>query len=318
MSEYAHLAKQSFTELFNEVSARIQILEEKEQRWVEIEKQMQANIDAADKKIVLDIGGKRFATSKSTLLSHKGSFFESMLAYSDWKPDENGAYFIDRNPKLFPIILDFLRMGKISLKGYAYDTVLEDLQTEFNFYQIALPEETLPTTLFAESKLLSLDQKRILTKWLGNNATTSLLYSATRDGFGASSFHSKCDNKGPTVTLVSTPGCLFGGYTSIHWDNTGTYKSSADSFLFTLSNPHKIPPTKYHTQSGANVYCHSLYGPTFGTGHDLHICNNSNTSNSSYTNFPSTYIDTTGHGQSTFAGSYHFQTNDIEVYQVIE
>ena len=29
------------------------------------------------------------------------------------------------------------------------------------------------------------------------------------------------------------------------------------------------------------IYCHPSFGPTFGGGHDISICNNSNTSNSS-------------------------------------
>ena len=31
-----------------------------------------------------------------------------------------------------------------------------------------------------------------------------LMFRASRDGFAASAFHSKCDNKGPTVTVVKS------------------------------------------------------------------------------------------------------------------
>lgn len=65
-------------------------------------------------------------------------------------------YFIDRNPELFPIILDYLRTGKVTisfllgvinsfqvnLKKYTYD-VFDDLQTELEFYKIAIPEEII-------------------------------------------------------------------------------------------------------------------------------------------------------------------------------
>lgn len=37
-------------------------------------------------------GGKRFAASKSTLLSQKGSFFDAMLSSGNWKPGDDGAY----------------------------------------------------------------------------------------------------------------------------------------------------------------------------------------------------------------------------------
>jgi len=37
------------------------------------------------------------------------------------------------------------------------------------------------------------------------------------------------------------------------------------------------------------TYQSSGYGPTYGGGHDLYICNNCNTSNSSYSNFGHTF-----------------------------
>ena len=38
-----------------------------------------------------------------------------------------------------------------------------------------------------------------------------------QDGFGAESFHSKCDNKGPTVTIVKSGSFIFGGFTEAQW-----------------------------------------------------------------------------------------------------
>jgi len=38
------------------------------------------------------------------------------------------------------------------------------------------------------------------------------------DGWAASTFHSRCDNKGPTVTIIRVGGkYIFGGYTSLSW-----------------------------------------------------------------------------------------------------
>jgi hypothetical protein len=56
--------------------------------------------------------------------------------------------------------------------------------------------------------------------------------------------------------------------------------------------------------------------PTFGGGHDLHIANNPNSNSGSYTNFPSSYQDVKGYGQSTFAGAYNFQVDEIEIYAI--
>jgi TLD len=154
-------------------------------------------------------------------------------------------------------------------------------------------------------------------EWLGKEHTTELLYSATRDGFSASAFHTKCDNKGPTVVVIkSANGNLFGGYAAASWDQSGNYKNAPGSFLFVLSNA-SLTPTKYNCQeTGNDMYCNAGYGPTFGGGHDLRIATNSNGAANSYSGFPNSYIDSTGLGNATFAGARAFMTSDIEVFQV--
>jgi len=78
--------------------------------------------------------------------------------------------------------------------------------------------------------------------------------------------------------------------------------------------------------SGTNlnsIYCSSGYGPTFGSGHDLHICNASNTSSGSYSNFgysfPVTELPGYQYGSNNvkniLGGGYNFLTTEIEVYE---
>ena len=46
----------------------------------------------------------------------------------------------------------------------------------------------------------------------------NLLYRGSVDGFAASDFHRKCDNKGPTLTVVETiKNKKFGGYAALDW-----------------------------------------------------------------------------------------------------
>jgi hypothetical protein len=53
----------------------------------------------------------------------------------------------------------------------------------------------------------------------------NLLYRGSRDGFAAASFHSKCDHKSNTLTLIeTTKGFSFGGFTPIPWDSNSGYK----------------------------------------------------------------------------------------------
>ena len=43
-------------------------------------------------------------------------------------------------------------------------------------------------------------------------------WRASVDGWAASTFHSGCDNKGPTVTIIRVGGkYIFGGYTNVSW-----------------------------------------------------------------------------------------------------
>jgi hypothetical protein len=51
------------------------------------------------------------------------------------EPDEDGEYFIDRNPKYFEIILDFLRKGNVILHGMS-QSELEELVEELHFYRL--------------------------------------------------------------------------------------------------------------------------------------------------------------------------------------
>ncbi len=63
--------------------------------------------------------------------------------------------------------------------------------------------------------------KQILDKWFASKySQLHLIYKATKDGFSARAFHTQCDEKGPTVTLIQVPrGYLFGGYTQISWSS---------------------------------------------------------------------------------------------------
>ena len=44
-------------------------------------------------------------------------------------------------------------------------------------------------------------------------------WRAKTDGWAASTFHSNCDGKGPTVTLIKVGSYIFGGYTDVSWSS---------------------------------------------------------------------------------------------------
>ncbi|GFR62246.1 BTB/POZ domain-containing protein KCTD3 [Elysia marginata] len=82
----------------------------------------------------LNVGGTRFSTSRQTLTWNPNTFFTSLLnGRISSNKDENGAIFIDRDPKIFSVILNFLRTKEIQLRNVD----LSALRHEAEFYGIS-------------------------------------------------------------------------------------------------------------------------------------------------------------------------------------
>jgi len=152
------------------------------------------------------------------------------------------------------------------------------------------------------------------------NQKWKLIYKATRDGFGAADFHSKCDSyQNSLVIFKSTNGNVFGGYTKQSWSGYDQWKSDQNSFLFSFINQHDKKIVMKFTKDSQAINADSKYGPIFGMGIDLLICNNSNTRNESFSNLgynykhPS-YAYDSKEAKSFLAGSHKFCTTEIEVY----
>ena len=141
----------------------------------------------------------------------------------DTKPSDDGSYFIDRDGTHFRYILNYLRTGKLIVPKD--EMIREELLAEAEFYQVEGIVKALTARPVQDSVILSSEQCRTLTDWLEETgaitditmASDNLLYRASRDGWGASNFHSCCDNKGPTVTVVKSGNYIFGGYTEHEW-----------------------------------------------------------------------------------------------------
>ena len=295
-------------------------------------------------KILLDIGGEKFATTIETLTREKDSFFTKLFSKEyeeeiERDPNDN-SIFIDRDGKLFYHILTYLRTDKLPNDIMTNELLRQLLITEGEYYclqnllyRLTEPErkrqkekeeeeERFRTDNgFSNGTLLQSEQKIQLNEFYGNtNQRWELIYKASRDGFAASTFHKRCNNKGPTMTIIqSNNNYLFGGYTSIPWTSDGPAKTDTTAFLFTLTNPHNIPPTKYAIKSDKTahaVYHASDHGPTFGAGRDIYLANSSNANNTSSTTFPNSYNDTTGKASATFTGAKNFTASDIEVFKL--
>ena len=87
------------------------------------------------------------------------------------------------------------------------------------FSRLLLPEKTD----FQSSEILSRNKDLLetLLAYLKDVETNGkhwkMCFNAKDHSYRATSFHSLCDNKGPTVTLVEVGVYVFGGYTDQAW-----------------------------------------------------------------------------------------------------
>ena len=65
--------------LVAKVDARLEELRQREEKWKKIDTLLVENYKKIKTKVVLDVGGKRFATFKDTLLSHHDTYFTALL-----------------------------------------------------------------------------------------------------------------------------------------------------------------------------------------------------------------------------------------------
>jgi hypothetical protein len=163
----------------------------------------------------------------------------------------------------------------------------------------------------------------------------ALLWRGSRDGFSAAAFHARCDGHGNTLTVIQdTNGNIFGAFSPLPWESECKTKQdrTLSSFLFTVRNPHGVPPMKFPLmpdKSRYAIFCYAGYGPSFGFPDmtDLRVCDHCDRpakiqgGNSYCGSFGLTYENSTGIGQSKgtnefFAGAPFFTVKEIEVFEI--
>lgn len=231
-------------------------------------------------KIKLNVGGKIYKTTLDTLRKDPDSMLNAMFSGKfELKADEeDGAYFIDRDGKLFRYILNYLRDGDLL---YPEDqTAKEQLLKEAKFYQVQGIINHLEEALsfgIPSSIIKDKNHESYLLSWLSPGTTISLLYRASVDGETPADFHRCCDEKGPTLVVIKSGEYICGGYSSKSWTSASPIKAIEDSesFLFTLANPSGSEPVKINPKADAHggIRCDSRKGPSFGTSqfYDLEV-----------------------------------------------
>lgn len=90
-------------------------------------------------KIKLNIGGSIFCASRATLTSGD-NYFSRLLEGGLKGSFRDGAYFVDRSPKVFQFVLDLMRgCDNFNLT----DAQLSALRTACDYYQVPIPEKLI-------------------------------------------------------------------------------------------------------------------------------------------------------------------------------
>ncbi|KAK1732631.1 hypothetical protein QTG54_016692 [Skeletonema marinoi] len=240
------------------------------------------NIDVSDDDFLeINAGGKVIAVKRATLTQLQGSRLEAMFS-GRWDKkldrDSSGRLFLDVNSDCFQAIVDYMNELAISSEDDPPmpPTVDDELQHILS-HQMNLFGLTVDVDPQIDSNIITQhSDTMILHNWLeedGSGGELELLYRSSRDGLTSANFHSKCDNKGPTVVIIETvEGGVIGGYANTAWKSNGANVSANKAFLFALSGFGLLSPCKMKLKNASDQYAifNHPYGPMFGNGHGRH------------------------------------------------
>ena len=248
--------------------------------------------------------------------------------------DDRNALFIDRNPKNFNQILDFLRMvkdGKEQKVNLPFNAkFLEELYNEADYFKLHAFKCLINP--FYESKILTFGKsmKLIETCSFKLDQKWRLVYTGSIHGFNSDAFYSRCDGLSKCLVLVKTDAdYIFGGYTEECWERCNNIvKTDPSSFLISFATDDVQCMKIINKRTGNDLFCNSNSGPIFGFNqrnnqHDLFIANNANLNEKSYCKVAYSYfVPYTANKKSFFetqflAGSYYFKLYEIEIFSKI-
>ena len=158
---------------------------------------------------------------------------------------------------------DARRLQQDAAKGFSRDLCaskycddLWDLDARIDeaerlFAEAQLAKNEPPPPYWSVSRHLNLTKEHVdaVEQWVGRPLRPEkVLYLASAHGFESRAFHHRCNNQGPTITLVRTrTGHIFGGYASVSWSRgelktkpprwVPTYTQDPQAFVFRLCAP---------------------------------------------------------------------------------
>jgi hypothetical protein len=108
-------------------------IDDRESKWTKMENNMRNYKTTKIEKVYLNVGGVKYTTTVSTLLSDPTSLFNKILTSKEI--DLNDEIYIERRGDLFTILLEYFRTGKFNYKLYNKKKLLE-IKEEADFFNI--------------------------------------------------------------------------------------------------------------------------------------------------------------------------------------
>jgi len=174
-----------------ELEGQIKDLVIKEEEWKKADDQVDDYIKNNNTVVKFNVGGKKFSTRVETLLSKKDTLFYKIVLSQQF--DLGQEIFLSRSPKLFAIILDYLRYGKVNYSSLSPVDQC-DLLVDADYYEI--------TEIVDELK-----EKMKNIEIIGYETNGAYTYSG--NPVGTSDIKDLSDRTCMKGFTCNSPGCLF-------------------------------------------------------------------------------------------------------------
>jgi hypothetical protein len=141
--------KERLSVIETDLRTQIEELSDKEAKWTKME-QLAEEIRQREgnRRVTFNVYGKKFTTTVNTLLGTRDTLLYKLIISQQYDY-LNEEVFFESNPKMFPVILDFLRTKKINLKRFR-DKESKELQKTAQYFEII---EILDMMGYAEDEI---------------------------------------------------------------------------------------------------------------------------------------------------------------------
>jgi len=172
--------------------------------------------------------------------------------------------------KLNKLFKNILNHEMISINREYWDGFIAKLHSRIEKTLRSQKIRTIMGSMGGKSSILNNEDIAFLRRELRKDrlGIGARLFSSSEDGSTTEAFHSKCDDRGATLTVIeSEDGKIFGGYTSASWSSPSKYKYKVDqtAWLFKAR-----PYERINIRKGVKnifyqaILCSRDRGPCFG------------------------------------------------------